>query len=139
MATVTPGRGDLVVINFNPQAGHEQAGRRNAIVLSPEEFNAVTGFMVVCPITNQKKAYPYEVELPEEGFSLGDDGFPITGVVLSDQVKSIDWKAQNLKVLKKYDVADEQIDELDELVEDCLAKIELEIALIHCKSIKKSN
>lgn len=124
MATDTPGRGDLVVINFNPQAGHEQAGRRNAIVLSPEKFNAVTGFMVVCPITNQKKGYPYEVELPEEGFSLGDDGFPITGVVLSDQVKSIDWKARKLKILKKYDVADEQIDELDELVEECLAKIE---------------
>ncbi|WP_240377277.1 type II toxin-antitoxin system PemK/MazF family toxin [Bacillus piscicola] len=113
-------RGDLIVLNFNPQAGHEQAGRRNAIVLSPKEFNEATGFVVVCPITNQKKGYPFEVALPEEGISLAGEGYPITGVILTDQVKSLDWTARNLKVLKKYNPEDDQI---DEIIDECLAKV----------------
>ncbi|MFY3791681.1 type II toxin-antitoxin system PemK/MazF family toxin [Ureibacillus sp. MALMAid1270] len=124
MSVVVPERGDLVVLNFNPQAGHEQAGRRNGIVLSPKEFNEATGFVAVCPITNQKKNYPFEVELPQEGISLDDGGYPITGVVLTDQVKSLDWKARNLKVLKKYNPEDAQIEEIDAIIDDCLAKIE---------------
>ncbi|NMD70147.1 toxin MazF [Bacillus sp. DNRA2] len=119
MANV-PERGDLIVLNFNPQAGHEQAGRRTAIVLSPKKFNQATGFVAVCPITNQKKGYPFEVNLPEGGIPLGDGGFPITGVVLADQVKSLDWTARNLKVLKKYDSSDSFI---DEIIDECLAKI----------------
>lgn len=124
MSIDAPERGDLIVLNFNPQAGHEQAGRRNAIVLSPKEFNQATGFIAVCPITNQKKDYPFEVALPKEGIILNDGGFPITGVVLTDQVKSLDWSARSLKVLKKYDPEDAQIEEIDEIIEDCLAKIE---------------
>lgn len=116
-------RGDLIVLNFNPQAGHEQAGRRNAIVLSPKAFNEATGFVAVCPITNQKKGYPFEVDLPEEGISLGDNGFPITGVVLTDQVKSLDWTVRNPKVLKKYNPEDAQIEEIDAIIDECLAKI----------------
>jgi|SRR5699024_1665539 len=123
MPAAIPERGDLIVLNFNPQAGHEQAGRRNAIVLSPKEFNQLTGFIVVCPITNQKKGYPFEVELPKEGVSLAKGGYPITGVVLTDQVKSLDWTARNLKVLKEYDPEDAQIDEMNEIIDDCLAKI----------------
>lgn len=123
MSVEAPGRGDLIVLNFNPHAGHEQAGRRNAIVLSPKEFNEMTGFAAVCPITNQKKDYPFEVALPKEGIPLDDGGFPITGVVLTDQVKSLDWTAHNLKVLKKYCPEDAQIEEIDEIIEDCLAKI----------------
>jgi mRNA interferase MazF len=118
--TEIPERGDLIVLNFNPQAGHEQAGRRNAIVLSPKAFNRATGFIVVCPITNQKKGYPFEVNLPDEGISLGENGFPITGVILADQVKSLDWTARNLKVLKKYDPSSAQI---NEIIDECLAKI----------------
>ncbi|MBB4823421.1 mRNA interferase MazF [Sporosarcina luteola] len=114
-------RGDLIVLSFNPQVGHEQAGRRIAIVLSPQKFNLGTGFVVVCPITNQKKNFPFEVDLPEHGIALDGEGFPITGVVLTDQVKSLDWSARNVKVLKKYDPADEQV---SEIIEDCLAKIE---------------
>ena len=124
MSIDAPERGDLIVLNFNPQAGHEQAGRRNAIVLSPKEFNKMTGFAAVCPITNQKKDYPFEVALPKEGIILNDGGFPITGVVLTDQVKSLDWSARSLKVLKKYDPEDAQIEEIDQIIEDCLAKIE---------------
>jgi mRNA interferase MazF len=118
-----PERGDFVVINFNPQAGHEQAGRRNSIVLSPKAFNKATGFMVVCPITNQKKGYPFEVDLPSEGISLDGSGFPITGVILADQVKSLDWTVRNLKILKKYDLNDAQIKTIDSIIDECLAKI----------------
>lgn len=120
---VIPGRGDLIILNFNPQAGHEQAGRRNAIVLSPKAFNEATGFIAVCPITNQKKGYPFEVDLPNEGIFLDDTGFPITGVVLTDQVKSLDWTARKLKVLKKYDIADAQNEIIDAIIDECLAKI----------------
>ncbi|MEK5085216.1 type II toxin-antitoxin system PemK/MazF family toxin [Bacillus subtilis] len=84
-------RGDLVYLNFNPQAGHEQAGRRPAIVLSPKNFNQTTGFAVVCPITNQQKGYPFEVALP--------DGLAIQGVILTDQVKSLDWRARRFQVV----------------------------------------
>ncbi len=121
--TEVPERGDLIVLNFNPQAGHEQAGRRSSIVLSPKAFNKATGFIVVCPITNQKKGYPFEVGLPDSGISLDDSGFPITGVILTDQVKSLDWTAHNLKVLKKYDPNDAQIKVIDAIIDECLAKI----------------
>ncbi|WEK55980.1 MAG: endoribonuclease MazF [Candidatus Cohnella colombiensis] len=84
-----PSRGDLVFINFTPQSGHEQAGERPAIVISPYEFNAVTGFAVVCPITNQSKGYPFEVALPEH--------LSITGVILADQVKSLDWRSRRMR------------------------------------------
>lgn len=85
-----PDRGDLVFLDFNPQAGHEQAGHRPALVLSPKSFNMTTGFAIFCPITNQKKGYPFEVDLPS--------GLPITGVILADQVKSLDWRARNLSI-----------------------------------------
>lgn len=118
-----PERGSFIVLDFNLQAGHEQAGRRNAIVLSPEAFNKATGFIVVCPITNQKKGYPFEVDLPDKGISLDGGGYPITGVILADQVKSLDWTARNIKILKKYDQNDAQIEEIDAIIEECLAKI----------------
>ncbi|MGZ9586433.1 type II toxin-antitoxin system PemK/MazF family toxin [Paenibacillus marinisediminis] len=88
---VIPKRGDLVTLNFNPQSGHEQAGRRPGLVLSPERFNEVTGFAVICPITSQQKGYPFEVELPE--------GLKVQGVILSDQIKNLDWKARELKII----------------------------------------
>ncbi|MET3574287.1 type II toxin-antitoxin system PemK/MazF family toxin [Bhargavaea ullalensis] len=84
--TATPRRGDLVTLDFSPQSGHEQAGRRPGIVLSPDNFNEVTGFAVVCPITNQKKGYPFEVELPP--------GLNVEGVILADQFKSLDWHSR---------------------------------------------
>jgi len=82
-----PERGDLVWLSFNPQAGHEQAGRRPAVVLSPAAYNGKVGLALVCPVTSQVKGYPFEVALPAES-ALG-------GVVLSDQVKSLDWRARN--------------------------------------------
>jgi mRNA interferase MazF len=82
-----PERGDVVWITFNPQAGHEQAGRRPAVVLSPKSYNGKVGLALLCPVTSQVKGYPFEVAIP--------DGLPVNGVILSDQVKSLDWKARN--------------------------------------------
>jgi mRNA interferase MazF len=82
----TPERGDVVWITFNPQAGHEQAGRHPAVVLSPKAYNSKVGLALLCPVTSQVKGYPFEVAIP--------DGLPINGVILSDQVKSLDWKVR---------------------------------------------
>ena len=86
-----PERGDIVWINFNPQAGHEQAGRRPALVLSPSAYNARVGLAIMCPITNQIKGYPFEVVIPS--------GVAVTGAVLSDQVKSLDWRSRNAELI----------------------------------------
>src|SRR5205809_563657 len=82
-----PDRGDVVWITLNPQAGHEQAGRRPAVVLSPATYNGKVGLAILCPITNQIKGYPFEVIIPTD--------FAISGAILSDQVKSLDWRARN--------------------------------------------
>lgn len=84
-----PERGDLVWISFTPQAGHEQAGRRQALVISPGAYNGKVGLAILCPITSQVKRYPFEVKLPSD--------LPVTGVVLSDQVKSLDWRARRVE------------------------------------------
>lgn len=81
-----PDTGDLVWLEFDPQAGHEQAGKRPGLVLSPAAYNKPSGLMIACPITSQVKGYPFEVPLPP--------GLKIQGVVLADQVKSLDWKAR---------------------------------------------
>lgn len=83
----SPARGDLVWINFDPQAGHEQAGRRPALVISPAPYNARVGMVLVCPVTSRAKGYPFEVVLPE--------GLGISGVVLADQLRSVHWRARN--------------------------------------------
>ncbi|MBA2341079.1 MAG: endoribonuclease MazF, partial [Pyrinomonadaceae bacterium] len=86
-----PSRGDAVWISFNPQAGHEQAGRRPAIVLSPAAYNRKVGLAIFCPITNQIKGYPFEVIIPT--------GLKVTGAVLSDQAKSLDWKVRDVELI----------------------------------------
>jgi mRNA interferase MazF len=88
--TYVPQRGDVVWIGLNPQAGHEQAGRGPALVVSPGSYNAKAGLALLCPITSQVKGYPFEVALPE--------GLPVSGVVLSDQVKSLDWRVREAEV-----------------------------------------
>ena len=86
-----PERGDAIWINFNPQAGHEQSGRRPAIVLSPRSYNGKVGLCLLCPITNKAKGYPFEVSIPA--------GLGVTGVVLSDQAKSLDWRVRNAEFI----------------------------------------
>ena len=82
-----PDRGHFVWIDFDPQSGHERAGRRPALVVSPALYNGRTGLCILCPVTNRAKGYPFEVAIPQ--------GTGVTGVVLSDQIKSLDWKARN--------------------------------------------
>jgi len=81
--TYIPSRGDIIWIYMNPQAGHEQAGHRPALVLSPFKYNEKVSLCLLCPITSQIKGYPFEVILPE--------GLPVRGAILSDQVKCLDW------------------------------------------------
>jgi mRNA interferase MazF len=83
-----PNAGDLVWLTFDPQAGHEQRGRRPALILSPRAYNAKARLAVACPITSQIKGYPFEVPLPPGG--------PIVGAVLADHVKNLDWQARHV-------------------------------------------
>ena len=92
-----PDRGDLVWLTFDPQTGREQRGRRPALVLSPRTYNERAELAIVCPITSHMKGYPFEVALPDTG--------PVSGVVLSDQVKSIDWKEREAEVIGRVDDA----------------------------------
>jgi mRNA interferase MazF len=84
-----PNRGDLVWIDFDPQVGREQAGRRPAVVLSPRRYHQMTSYVIVCPITSTVKGYPFEVPLPE--------GLPVSGAVLADQVKSLDRRVRRIE------------------------------------------
>ena len=81
-----PDRGDIVWVDFDPQAGHEQAGRRPALIVSPRSYNQKVGLVLLCPITTHRKGYPFEVPLP--------NGLKVAGVVLADQIKSMDWRAR---------------------------------------------
>jgi len=93
MAGYVPQRGDLVWLSFDPQAGHEQAGRRPAFVLSPESYNRKTGLLMACPVTSKVKGYPFEVALT--------GGSPVSGVILADQIKSLDWKVRKAEFVAR--------------------------------------
>ncbi|MCK5853096.1 endoribonuclease MazF [bacterium] len=110
-AEYCPDRGDIIWLNFNPQSGHEQKGKRPAIVLSPMQYNSKVGLAVICPITNQIKNYPFEVKLPEK--------LKITGVILSDQIKSLDWKIRNAEFIAKVpgSIVEETINKFSTLID----------------------
>lgn len=101
-----PERGDAVWLDFNPQSGHEQAGRRPAVVVSPSSYNKKVGLALFCPITNQAKGYPFEVAIPKIK--------KVTGVVLADQLKSLDWQARNVEFITKLP---------DSVIEEVLKKV----------------
>jgi mRNA interferase MazF len=101
-----PEQGDVVWLDHDPRAGHEQAGRRPTLVLSPKAYNAATGLMLCCPVTSQVKGYPFEVQL------VGIKG--LSGVVLSDQLRSLDWQARSAEKIARA---------ADDVVADVLAKI----------------
>jgi mRNA interferase MazF len=84
-----PDAGDLVWLTFDPQAGHEQRGRRPALILSPRAYNTKTSLAIACPVTSHAKSYPFEVSLPDDG--------RVTGVVLADHVKNLDWNARHVE------------------------------------------
>ena len=104
-AKYIPGRGDLVMINFNPQVGHEQAGRRPALVLSPKRYNEVSSLGLFCPITSKIKGYPFELGIKHQ---------KISGVLLADQVKSFDWSKRQIEFISK--VSDEVLVEVQKLL-----------------------
>lgn len=91
MAAYAPDRGDIVRLEFDPRAGPEQASRRPALVMSPRIYNRKVGLALFCPITSNEKGYPFEVLIPP--------GSKANGVVLSDQIKSLDWRARRAKKL----------------------------------------
>ena len=112
MASYVPDRGDVVWINFSPQAGHEQAGRRPAIVISPRGYNKPAGLALFCPVTNRAKGYPFEVRLP--------DSAPVTGVVLVDQVRNLDWHERDAEFIGELDI---------ETLTEVLARLQLLVEL----------
>ena len=87
-----PGRGDIVWLDFTPQAGHEQMGRRPALAISPKSYNERVGLGLFCPITSKEKGYPFEVRVNNR---------QISGVVLSDQIKSLDWGKRNIEYITR--------------------------------------
>jgi mRNA interferase MazF len=103
-----PRRGDIIRLDFDPQKGHEQAGRRPALVLSPTDYNRTVGLAIVCPITNERKGYPWEV-------NIGDNPY-VSGTVLADQVKSLDWRQRQADFIC---TPDEVL--LEEVVEKAIA------------------
>lgn len=100
-----PERGDVVWLHFDPQAGHEQAGHRLALVLSPQRYNRLTSLMLCCPLTTSIKGYPFEVPT-----RINDK----QGVALADQVKSLDWRARRAKKAGAVELP---------VLEDVLAKL----------------
>jgi len=109
-ANYVPERGDAIWLEFDPQAGREQAGRRPAVVLSPAGYNRKTSLAVVCPVTRQAKGYPFETLLPP--------GLAIGGVALADHARSLDWRARHAELICRLP---------GEVVEDVAAKL---IALV---------
>jgi mRNA interferase MazF len=107
-----PARGDAVWVTLNPQAGHEQAGRRPAVVLSPSAYNGKVGLAILCPITGQVKGYPFEVTIPS--------GSKLAGVVLADQVKNLDWRVRKAEFICKLPekTTDEVLQKLGTLLAD---------------------
>ena len=103
-----PDRGDIVWFMLSPQSGHKQAGRRPAVVLSPQKYNSRAGLMICCPITSQEKNYPFEVKIPQ--------GLPVSGVILADQVKSLDWHARHVEFVCRISLS---------VIEDIIDKLSL--------------
>ena len=105
-----PKRGDAIWINFDPQSGREQAGRRPALVLSPAAYNGKVGLILVCPITNQAKGFAFEVKIPEQ--------LKVKGVILSDHVKSADWRSREIEFICRVpeSVTEEVVEKLSVLL-----------------------
>ena len=105
-----PERGDVVWLAFSPQTGHEQAGRRPGVVLSPSAYNGRVGLAIFCPITTKAKGYPFEVDIPI--------GLEVSGVVLADQVKYLDWRARRASYICRLSTAttDEVLLKLNTLI-----------------------
>ncbi len=116
MAAYVPARGELIWLQFNPQAGHEQAGHRPAVVISPSSYNRRVGLVLCCPVTSQVKGYPFEVVLPQ--------GLGVEGAILSDQIKSLDWRVRKATRIGNLpaDVLEETVGKILALVDPAAAR-----------------
>ncbi len=110
MAVQLPRQGDLIVLSFDPQAGHEQRGRRPALVVSKDLFNRHTGLCLACPITNTRREHPFHVALPSEG--------AVTGSIMVEQVKSVDFRTRKARQIGT--VAPEILDEVLAILDACV-------------------
>jgi mRNA interferase MazF len=105
-AAFVPARGDIVRMSVSPHSGHEQAGWRPALVVSPEAYNRASSLALLCPITSRIKGYPFEVALPPDA--------AVSGVVLVDQIRSLDWRARKARLVEHAPAS---------VVEDVLARL----------------
>lgn len=110
MTAYVPSKGDFVAVSFDPQSGHEQKGHRPAMVVSNNLFNKHTGLAIICPITNTRRGFPFHV-------SVGDDT-ELTGFVMVEQVKSIDFRARKAKRIAR--ASDELLNEVLSILDACI-------------------
>ena len=110
MKVYTPKKGDLIAVTFDPQSGHEQKGRRPALVVSNTLFNEQTGLAVVCPLTTTDRGYPFHVAVAENR--------DVKGFVMVEQVKSIDYRARRAKLIGK--ASDDLLDEVLSILDACI-------------------
>ena len=107
MVTYIPDKSDVVWLEFDPQSGHEQKGKRPAVVISPKNYNEKSNLALFCPVTSKEKGYPFEVKIKSK---------KISGVILSDQIKCLDWKARNAEFIMKAS---------DSIMDDVMSKLKL--------------
>ena len=110
MRTHAPQKGDFITVTFDPQSGHEQKGRRPALVVSNTLFNQQTGLSIVCPLTNTDRGYPFHVAVTEDPH--------VTGFVMVEQVKSIDYRARQAKTIGR--ASDDLLDEVLSILDACI-------------------
>jgi len=110
MAVYVPRQGDIIAITFDPQSGHEQKGRRPALVISKDLFNRSTGLAIVCPITNTERGFPFHVPVPKSS--------NVTGFIMVEQVKSVDFRARRAKRIER--VSDELLSNVLSILDACI-------------------
>jgi mRNA interferase MazF len=111
MASYVPKQGDIIVITFDPQSGHEQKGRRPALVVSKDLFNRSTGLAIVCPITNTERSFPFHIPIPKDS--------KLTGFIMVEQVKSVDFRARRAKRIEQHK-DDELLSEVLSILDACI-------------------
>ena len=110
MPIYTPEKGDFIIATFDPQSGHEQKGRRPALVISNSMFNKATGLAIVCPITNTNRSIPFHISISEKS--------SLTGFIMVEQVKSIDYKSRQMKFIEKAE--DDILNEVLSVLDACI-------------------
>jgi mRNA interferase MazF len=110
MTAYVPKQGDIIAITFDPQSGHEQKGRRPALVVSKDLFNRSTGLAIICPVTNAERGFPFHVPIPQ--------GSKLTGFIMVEQVKSVDFRARHARKIEHGN--DELLSEVLSILDACI-------------------